>query len=349
MPSVTIDAGVLAAPPEDGSADDAERYVETLLSWSKLLANPWIAIYMSERASETLIADGLYPIRAHINRLFTENKIVKYDVNTVAMVVDRLLQRTPSFEDYFCVRDVLTEGLTTTPDILQFCSSDSLKSELERCIVLIAILRKYCDKHVRDHSLILLKAPGKIIQVRALIQVLDQNRTDLDLALIPDPPKHFEGGVLVCDSFNGLIECMDEAEILLNATDNTDIETAIRIAVYKFRTNYGNVPEWDDVPSFWVGHSFHLSLLDLRPTQQLLRSLLRAIVETLEKTNLSATHRLRTGSGGNDPQRVRRRDQAKAWRRDIDREYHLHYWECDDGTIEIASVSFPHDDFTIPE
>ncbi len=235
MPSVTIDAGVLAAPPKDGSADDAHRYVETLLSWSKLLANPWVAIYMSERASETLVDDGLYPIRAHLNSLFTTNGIVEYDSNTIAIVVDRLLERIPSFEDYFCVRDVLTEELTTEPDILRGCSGARLQSELERCVVLIAILRTYCEEHVRDHSLILRKAPGKIIQVHALIQVLDQNRTDLDLALIPDPPKHFEGGVLVCDSFNGLIECIDEAEILRNATDNTDIETAIRIAVYKHK------------------------------------------------------------------------------------------------------------------
>ena len=56
MPSVTIDAGVLAAPPEHGSADDAHRYVETLLDWSKLLDEPWVAIYMSERASEALFA-----------------------------------------------------------------------------------------------------------------------------------------------------------------------------------------------------------------------------------------------------------------------------------------------------
>lgn len=349
MPSVTIDAGVLAAPPEDGSADDARRYVETLLSWSKLLADPWVAIYMSERASETLFDDDLYPIRNRLDPLFTANGIVEYDVNTVTTVVNRLLCLTPSFEDYFCVRDVLTEELTTKPDILRFYSGVRLQSELERCVVLIAILRKYCDKHVRDHSLILRNAPGKTIKVRALIQALDQNRADLDLALIPTPPNHFEGGVSVCDSFNGLIECMDEADTLLTATDNTDIETAIRIAVYKFRMNCGEVFEWDDVPSFRVGHSFCLSLFRLHPTQPLANSLLRAIVETLEENNLLATHSLRTGSGGQDPQRVRRRDRAKAWRRDIDREHHLHYWECEDGTMEIASVSFPHDDFTIPE
>jgi hypothetical protein len=41
------------------------------------------------------------------------------------------------------------------------------------------------------------------------------------------------------------------------------------------------------------------------------------------------------------------RDQDKAWRRDIDSKYRLHYWECADGTIEFASVG-AHNMFVIP-
>jgi hypothetical protein len=48
------------------------------------------------------------------------------------------------------------------------------------------------------------------------------------------------------------------------------------------------------------------------------------------------------GKGGNEPQHKR----GQAWRRDIDYEYH--YWECDDGSVEFASV-VTHNDFSIPE
>jgi hypothetical protein len=72
---------------------------------------------------------------------------------------------------------------------------------------------------------------------------------------------------------------------------------------------------------------------------------LRCLSETIDEQNMRAVHAKRTGSGGGDPQELR--DQNKAWRRDIDREYHLHYWECDDGTIEFASVG-PHNMFDIP-
>lgn len=347
MPSVSIDAGVLAAPPEHSSAADTHRYVEILLDWRKLIDEPWIAICMSERASEVLFDDGLFPLRDQLKRLFTANGIVEYDFNTVAQVVDRLLKLTPSFETYFSIRDVLAEKLTTEPDILRLCSGTRMQSDLARCTVLIAILRKHCQEPVRDHSLILRKAPGKTVRVRALIHDLEHYRTDL--VTTPVPPEYFEGDVLVCDDFRGLIECLDEAAILLNATDDVGVETAIRIAVYKSRLGSGIVPEWDDVPCHRVGYDFRSSLQRLNPTQQLVNRLLRAIVETLEQTNMAATHSLRTGLGADDPQRVRTCDQANAWRRDIDRDHHLHYWYCQDGTVEIASVSYPHDDFTIPD
>ena len=87
--SVTIDAGVLAVPMQGGVDRDAHRYVETLLDWSRLLDEPWVAIYMSERASEALLEDGLFPLREQLRRLFAAYGIVEYDVNTVATVVDR--------------------------------------------------------------------------------------------------------------------------------------------------------------------------------------------------------------------------------------------------------------------
>lgn len=347
MPSVTIDAGVLAVPPKDSSAEDSHRYVETLLDWRRLLDEPWVAIYMSERASEVLFEDGLFPLRDQLKQLFAANGIVEYDVNTVAQVVNRLLQLTPSFETYFSIQDVLAEELSIEPDILQLCSGTRLQSDLARCIVLIAILRQHCREPIRDHSMILRQASSKIIQVRALITLLEHQRTDL--GPVPVAPAYFEGDVLVCHDFRGLIECLDEASILLKANDHVGVGTAIRIAVYKTRLAHGTSPEWDDVPNHTLGHSFHDSFQRNHPTKELASRLLRAIVETLEQTNMGATHWLRTGTGGDDPQRVRNSDQAKAWRRNVDRDYHLHYWSCDDGNIEIATLSFPHDDFAIPE
>jgi hypothetical protein len=42
------------------------------------------------------------------------------------------------------------------------------------------------------------------------------------------------------------------------------------------------------------------------------------------------------------------RGSDKAQRRDIDYEFHLHYWEIANDVIELASVVH-HNDFSIPE
>ena len=75
------------------------------------------------------------------------------------------------------------------------------------------------------------------------------------------------------------------------------------------------------------------------------RKILRSIMETITARNLVAVHALRTGRGGNDPQRSRGSDKAQ--RRDIDRDFHLHYWECADRSVELASVVH-HNEFSIP-
>ena len=74
----------------------------------------------------------------------------------------------------------------------------------------------------------------------------------------------------------------------------------------------------------------------------------KSIAEAADRVNLAATHALRVDQSGGSPHRRRSADRAAAWRRDVDDEYHLHYWECVDGMLELASI-VPHNDFSIPE
>lgn len=63
-------------------------------------------------------------------------------------------------------------------------------------------------------------------------------------------------------------------------------------------------------------------------------------------------HPLRRGRAGNSEQRVRRHDNAKAWRCSLQRESpgarRLHWWALDGGGVELAHVGH-HDDDTCPE
>ena len=343
--SVTIDAGVLAVPHVDCDKDDAFQYVDTLLDWSKLLDEPWVAIYMSERASEALIDVGLFPLRNHLRVLFNRHGVVEYSVNDIATVAEKLLSLTPSFETYYRVKDVLSEHLETDPDIIRLSTHDGIQSDLARCITLIAVLRKHCSQALGGHSLILKEAPKRVIQIRAQIHELEHTRDDIPA--LPCPPEFFEGDVLVCDDFRGLIECLDETAILIGASDDLGIELAARIALFKYSIEQGDSIDWDGVVVPTIGSTFRVLCQQICADQggSVPSKILRSIVETIKGHNFPAVHALRTGAGGGDPQRMRGSDKAQ--RRDIDREFHLHYWECADGTVELASVVY-HNDFSIP-
>ena len=344
----TLDPGVLVVPRGTTTPDHAYRFVEGLLDLAKLLDEPWIAIYMSERAPEALFEDGLYPFRCELEHLFRAHGVVEYDFNTVAQVAYRFLGLTPSFEEHFRVRDALFEEVATTPDVLNLCLGAGLRSDLERCIVLMAILRRHCGGEAKGHIIVLRDGPRGIVRVRALIHHLEHQRDDL--GTIASAPEHFEGEVLACDSFAGLLECIDECTVLRRASDDIAVEFACRIAVFKAGQARGEESDWEDIVGWRVGRQFR------DRAQRCCQGgrggfparLLRAVAEAIEGESLQSVHPLRTGSGGNDPQRRRAQDNAKAWRRDIDYEYHLHYWELQDGSIELTSVG-PHNDFSMPE
>ena len=345
LSSVTIDAGILAVPHVGCTKNDAFQYVDTLLDWSKLLDEPWVAIYMSERAPEALIDEDLFPLRNHLRELFNKHRIVEYSVNDIATVAEKLLSLTPSFETYYRVKDVLSEHLETDPDVIQLTTHNGLQSDLARCITLIAVLRKHCFQPLGGHSLILREAPKQVVKVRAQIYEFEHARDDIPT--LPCPPEFFEGDVLVCDDFHGLIECLDESAILVGASDDLGIELAIRIALFKYAIAQGEAPDWSGVLVPTIGSKFRVLCQQVCADQgnSVLRKILRSIVEAVKGHNLPAAHALRTGSGGQDPQRMRGSDKAQ--RRDIDKEFHLHYWECADGAVELASVVY-HNDFSIP-
>lgn len=346
MLDVTIDAGVIAVPFPVSSADQLHDYVGTLLDWSKLLDEPWVAIHISGGAAGALFEDQLYPLRDQLKALFHDHGIVEYDVNTVAKVTDRLLALTPSFETYYRVNDVLADSLDTNPDIIKLTTHNGLQSDLARCVLLIAILRKHCRQPLAGHSLILRSAPGSLVRVRAQIHEIEHERDDLPA--LPSPPDYFEGDVLVCDDFKELVKCLDESAILKEACDTPGVELAIKVALFKEALAKNQEPNWSDTKTPTIGSLFLETCQECCRDQGggLTPRILRAIVETMLSQNMAAIHALRTGMSGAEPQRMR--DSDKAQRRDIDHEFHLHYWECANGVIELASVVH-HNDFSIPE
>jgi hypothetical protein len=210
-------------------------------------------------------------------------------------------------------------------------------------------LRKYCRHPVVDHTLIIRRSAilgASVVNVKALIHDLEHHRDDIES--FPESPAYLKGSVLVCQTFQELVKNFDENALWREADNEIKMALAIKIALYKLCLERGLEPKIENFMVFSFGYHFFATAKACSQTNpdSLVGRIIRAMVETIDNTNLADTHALRMGKGGNELQH--KRGQDKAWRRDIDYEYHLHYWECEDGSVKFASV-VTHNDFYIPE
>ncbi len=345
LPSVTLDASILIVPDVNCGAEYAYQFVERLVSWSQLINKSAFTIVMSEKASESLATDNLFPLHSQLSALLSANNIVEYDAPTLNTIVTKLLTFTPTFESHFGMVDVLSEDLELCPDIRQFSSHFSIQSDLARCMTMIAVLQKFATVSCSSHLLVLRNAPTQVVRVTANIQFIEHSRNDMPT--LTGGAESIEGEVKVCTDFQGLIKSLDESAILLAATDDRGVTFAIQAALFKEFEIQSEFSDWTQIKTPEIGREFrelcHQICAELGPATP--NKILKSIIETVKGRNMSKVHALRRSGGGNEPQRLRGSDKAQ--RRDIDRDLHLHYWECADGTIELASVVH-HDNMSIP-
>ena len=348
MLSVTIDTAVFAPPPLGSTQADVHSFVATLLEWRDAMNDRRLDVYTSVHAPEVLGDSDLYPIRPRLTELLRHAAVFEYDANTVAVLAETILNRSEKIEDLLGISDILVGDLTIDPDCFASHSPTALRDEAQRCVAVVSLASRYLDEpSLRCHAIAVRATDvGVAVRIRGIILEIAHNRDDL--GGLPMAPAYFEGSTLVCSSFHRLLITLEEVGILRWAKTGTHVATAVKVGVYKKFAASGKALPWEDLPVFEIGHEFFGSLQThhVAADSGLAAKLFRAIVETICHENLGSTHALRKGGGGNDPQRMRGNDAA--WRRDVDYEYHLHYWECATGAVELAAVVV-HNDFSIPD
>lgn len=343
--NVTIDASVLAIP-QNQTASSIERYVEKLLDWKELQRESWVDVNTSRYAAELLNEDNLYPDYGTMKLMFSENEVKKYNWQDVTVQLEALMYQTTNFEDCIEqkgieVEEISAEQITTEPDVFKSCPGVQIQEDLKRCVVLIAASQSLSTQKIPCHVLALHATQAKSIKVSALVSGIASY--DDKEAIQSKSAKKLVESILIAEDSRGIIEYVDEAEILKKATSNYELHEAVMIATRK--NNSANCL----LPKYNIGTEFLSSILErLTFKPELAKPLLRAIVETLAGTNMNDTHKLRKAKSGGAPIRKRGRDNAEAWRRDIDCDHHLHYWKGN-NCLELACVSYPHDNFDIPE
>ena len=287
---------------------------------------------ISSESEAAAVTDNRYPFHAVLATLLAETGIQDFDTKTIQRVIGQFTGRVLRLETAAGIGDVawdslaweLTDGRVTT----------TLNGILARTGVLVCVLRA---EGLSDAPLIATRSVKSRTETRAVVQNVLTDRLlggISQYSLLDDK-------IVAIPSIEQLLLAINPVE-LFSTDEPSVIEAGIRVALYQ-RSGGGDPSRFADA-QFCLGAHFSESLAAHKFADAMYAKVLRACVETVLSENLPATHGLRCGPGPNDEQQTRNQDRAI--RRDIDYEYHLHYWERTVGGPEFASV-VTHQDFSI--
>ncbi len=265
----------------------------------------------------------------------------------VKRVVYGLLERLRPLEEAVGVADLMVDQAEADPATHLEKRAAEFVAAYQRLLALCYVMNGCSDGRLPDAVLFtrgLAEAGIVELHAKGCIPIIEwiENRGDS-----PQCPRQYAIAVSGVAGVRALAHACDAGE-LWTAGNHV---AAIDVAAHQRQCSCAQMPEnaWPRREHPWsLGTRFLDSLrgMNLARGSGLLRAVLEGCADTiLGKTE--HTHRLRIDAAGGARERVRERDRAVAWRRDLTYDLHLHYWQTPAGP-ELASVVM-HNDFGIPE
>ncbi|MEH2412703.1 hypothetical protein [Nostoc sp.] len=352
MYKIYVDPYLLVYPQANSGIDEFENYILSLISWSeeieKIKEANLATLYLSAKTPEILAITNGYPERNELEKLIVDlnlqNVIQTHDI----LILIESFLKLPSIEDRLNINAILIDNIQYDPVFYLDGRNELFVQIYYELTVLIFLLCKI-ENLANKHQIIVTRyIQAENTQVLIECEIVDcEFSTNSCYVNIPcDVSIRLQSFV----NPNSLHDYFDASDIWINANYCEGVyKKAISIFVAQ-KNKQLETPKTIDELTYWLfGSRFLKSLKYLGFLDEPIKTkmLLRTCAEIILKENMGDTHWLRTGKGANNPQKKRKKDGAKAWRRDIDHEYHLHYWEIERG-IEFASVVV-HNDLKIPE
>lgn len=334
MANLFIDPIVIASPQYGCSKDVFENYVRQLLQWQDLSECEWSKIFFSTKTIDVLFSEERYPIWDEVVKIISGFGIDYIQPKDIVVLVDSFLNKFIKIEEWLCLEEFLYDKITLTPSFNS--TSDPFRSVLGETLILM-VLKSHVENESHDLQLLITDKQLDEIQVRSSVLLAHfTNGTRL--------PDEFEaaGSFRCCSEFNELIIKINYPYLWANCDSKTGLErlTYLFSSAKKLEQSVAN-----NMNQFEFGPQFIGTATNLQFKHERIKCerLLRAMSDLILDINLGSTHALRMNSGGNSEQIES--NGFKAWRKDIDYEFHLHYWKK--GNQIIFSNVVIHNDFGI--
>lgn len=341
MKLLLLDGYVLCCPAGDADLVTLEEYVLGLSDWWTYRQNGYFDFLIGAETAELLAVTNSYPSWESVTQILDRLELSNVEPRDIFTIIEGFLTRCKVVEELLALSCFVVDSFHCEPCVgarepvfaahfayassaLALCHRDSLISEensalvtreLESDIANIKIDAKLICEFINERQ----DLPSSTM-LRSAVRLIQRPSEALNLV---------------------------KPSSLWTATDQAEVRrSALLLNVRQMISSMGidadetRIQSWKFGPAFFEHCAKHGFLNDETKAGRLLEALSKTILDT----QLRSVHALRTGLGGNNPQCMRGLD--KAWRRDIDYEYHLHYWQTASGP-EFASVG-PHNFFSIP-
>lgn len=324
--TVLLDPWSLVWPRAMLDEQRAEEYVERLTSLFDLAFCDPVMVAVSDESIEMLMADNSYPLVEAVPEVLWPSRADIY------RLVSSLLQKLPSISQVG-VSAILIDAPVSEPEI-DFCLSRRHKDHLDELYGTSLVVEERLQV---DAPPILSAHVASNGSYRYAVKVVDIECKCNPSARLGD----YQGVVNARSSLSDCIADWSSTDLFLKGF----VEQAIALEVWKSTGRRGVNPF--SVDNWRLGRNFTGSIggSGVAQLRAKVDALIRTCVDVVVGRDSRSTHFLRTSSSGGAPQVVRSSDGGRAWRADIDYEFHLHYWICGD-TVELADV-VPHNTFDI--
>ena len=256
LAAIAIEPTYIAFDERDfGSGEELERRILLLTSARRLMASSTaIKILTSDETDAELVKSNFYPYHDRLKELLRRWGLgTIYSANDVRVIVQEVIGRSESLEDYVGVTFALyEEEAMTSPDCRQ-CYSDGVLLSVFLQVLGIISAGIAANSSVRD-TLRLCCPPSRLWDCLRFSGVLQATEPDLGL----------QGAVseeiILSDDYKKFLASLDGLSLWRRADDAEEIVISLFVGAVERGTDAGLFRNQSDIPVFKIGSAFADSL-----------------------------------------------------------------------------------------
>jgi hypothetical protein len=343
---IVVDPFLLCLPDPCSSSEQLEQFISSLLDWRGMLRSGGAYVLISDSVQSALSQDGEYPHRYRLSHLLKQYNCEIADEQTISQLTRGILERTPSFDDYFGIDCVLIDEISTIiePTLILSRLKEHCRSAFIETLVTISIVRKIKQLEPYDSLLI-----ASTIGFQDIVHYFDEISLEAEVHEISflkkgnsfpdDLPFKAVDKIPVLFKHDELLSRLGLWALWNNALNEESVLSAIDFREKKlidsgvnsvFKVNFVlGLHFLDSVQKWGCGSRSDYAMVIIESCARIVLGIPKnEIKEFREKSDKSAKQRIRE-------------DGALAYRTHLTKKgvgLRLMFWKLSDGSIEFANI-----------